>query len=410
MNRSRTFVIGAMILATAACGGDDTPDSIALVDEPVVNAPSTTAVSVAEPAPTSSTTTAPAVSTTAPQITAPSTTVVVAPPTPPMQPVVVIECASNPPHTTVSFGEPAGAALEWEVITVEHPGGTGMEPVTTAVASDTVAPGQSVAHDLGPQVLEVRAVAETAAGAVETTVGVQRYTGCPTSTSTSPRIVDPINCMTGRFTFVPADGSGIAVDSVDVVRVDGPDETLPVHPAGAYTIPRWDGPEELKVVVTFTDADGTHEEHLNQSCWQLLNGAPYDLCVDEIVRIAYPTDWWSNLEGAGLEGAASCETFGPDDGNDASVTLTRHAGVSIDDAVAAVAQPGTWQLIDSFSSTSSSTVTARQIWEVQSGQTGEALSRTYFLQVGADTWMVAGEGPGLSIVDGMANSITWTIQ
>lgn len=388
----RWLVAGTLALGLAACGGDDAVDSVAQEDgTPVVFEASTSTqtgataseaeaptqidatqidatqidtvqsdanqgddvstevdsielVGSVAPIPTPTTTTAPVIA------AAPATTTTLPDAPAPVEPVIEIECATNPPHASVTFGDPQ-VELDWLITASQHPGGTGLPSVNTEWGGGTSTPVEPQTIELNPNTISLTATTTNTLGEVaETRVSVERFTGCPVPNSFASSVYEPIDCVTGSFFFTgrgteilvngePFDTS-LVVDSVVVERWNGPSESLPVNEAGVYWVPGWDGTEEVKAVVTFTAADGTHEKHITHYCHEGPIGlsADYQVCADERLYVAYPQSLVSNIDIDGPEGN-SCSVFqgeatGSIDNTSDYVTITSLGNMTLDEAAA----------------------------------------------------------------------------
>lgn len=448
----RWLAAGALALTLAACGGsDDTPAALPLaVDTPnetdVVYAatdalPQADDDQVVSPPPsivaTTSTTTTVAPSTTTTS-TAPTTTTTVPDAVAPVEPVIVIECATNPPHASVTFGDPE-VALDWTVTAGQHPGGNSMPSITSEWGAGTVTPVEPLSFDINPNTLSITATTTNALGEeASTQVSVTRFSGCPVANSLASRVIDHIDCVTGAFLFAEYDAGeilvngvpfedGFVVDSVVVERWNGPDDTLAVNESGQYWVPGWDGPEEVKAVVTFTASDGTHEEHINHFCGGMPFGegvgSDYDVCSDERLHIAYPAYLASNIDIDGPEGN-SCSVFraGGEDGHlSHEITITSLGNVGFDEAA---------QLLlphESFSITGETIVTPSATANPSSGLRRDFERRGYEishygeteLTVAFKVWLINVDGEmlkvetgysGVDIIDGMVTSAQFIVQ
>ncbi len=353
----------ALALTLTACGGsDEVAEAPPIADDAPAETDALTPAQDLEPIvseialPTPTTTLTPTTTTTA----APTTTTVVTttsrPPITPAEPIITVECATNPPHVSVTFGDP-DVALDWAVGATLHPGGTGLPSVENELGTGTQTPVEPLSFEVAPNTLGIFATTTNAHGdEARSSVGVGRFTGCPVPNTLAAVLTDSIDCVTGAFTFAQGDAGPMLVDgepfdrsidveSIVVERWNGPSESIPVNEAGRYWVRGWDGPEEVKVVATFTAADGTHEQHINHYCFGTpfgdALGTDYKVCSDERLHVAYPQHLTSNIELDGPEGN-SCRTFygpGPDPEYQPSdqVTITSLGSMTLDEAAATLA-------------------------------------------------------------------------
>lgn len=427
----RTTAFIALAFALTACGEDEAPAALPLaVEEQTDSVETTTSVAVEldETSTTlTSTTTSTTIATTTTSTTS-TTSTTEAPPPAPQEPMLVVECATNPPHVSVTFAEPVGTTLDWTVTRVSHPGGTGMDPVNTEIASGTEVPDGPQIFDTTPNTLQFDVSVENESGDEYVAVGVTRYSGCPHAGSLGRRTVDSIDCISGIFAFIPDEDSGITVDSVLVDRWVGSDTELLVRTEGIYRVPNWNGPEEVKAVVTFSDASGTYEEHINHFCFgsPFINLGEYKICSDEAMRIAYPADWVSAIDLGTGEGM-SCEFFrsGPDDGVVAHhVTIDVLSDTTIAEAEHTVLPPGPWTVVDSTTVSAGSFSEplgphtknfARASYELAWTDSPDFVRRKVWLfelEVGSSTkvWRLEANLAGLDAIDGMASSVQFFVQ
>ncbi len=411
----------------SACGGS-TPESLPLADAaqgvetqttstPEAVAPTTTVAQTAVTPTTGPTAVAP--TTTA----APTTTTTEAPPVAPTTPTVVVECATNPPTVTVTFAEAAGSPLDWELTVGRHPGGTGLPEVVDVLETGTVAPAGQVTHDISPNDLRFTVTSENVSGEADRTIPVHRYTGCPVSGSTESRVVDQIDCVSGAFRFAPAADSSITVQNVVVDRIAGADTALPVSPNGTYWVPGWNGPEEVKAIITYSDALATYEEHINHWCFggPFINmGGDYAVCADEQVKIAYPGSWVSSIDLNGPEGnSCSFFRFGPVDHVAHNVTLEALKDTTLADAAADVVPPGPWVIADQ--KTFSANAYTDRIGTVSGGERmridlawdsapTEVRRVVWLIEVGDSVFRLESNLEGLDVIEGMASSMQFVVQ
>ena len=455
---------GALAVALAACGGDqDAPEALPLAsDEPTgseiavdtaADEPTDDDVldgqviedeldeeqSISAPASTvAPTTTVPATTTTTTTTTSTTTTTApVAAPTP-IEPTVTVECATTPPHVSIGFGDPE-IDLDWTIVGSQHPGGTGLPSVVTEWAAGPVTPVLPLDFDIDPNTILITATTTNADGdSAETQVSVSRFDSCPVANSLAGRTVDQIDCTTGAFVFrersrdILVDGEpyddSLVINSVVIDRWNGVDEELPVNPGGVYWVPNWNGHEELKAIVTFTDIAGTHEEHINSlgcgvSPFGVEIGSSYNVCSDERLYIAYPDDLVSNVDLDGAE-ANSCSFFrvGPVDGHrDHNVTITSLGRMTLDEAQAALLSNQAFvitdeQVIDrnAFSNPASG---LRRDFERRGfelsihGETElSAVSKVWLIDLDGEILEVRSDFAGLDIIDGMVNSMQFVVQ
>ncbi len=433
-----TVALMALTMVVASCGEADAPEALPLAaDEPATVTDTTTTSVVVESVDTTSTTietltntstsssTTGSTSTTGPTTT---TTTTKAPPPVPQEPALVVECATNPPHVSVTFAEAVGTELEWVVNRISYSGGTGQDPITTKLAAGSEAPDGPQIFETTPNTLQLEVTVENESGDEYAAVGVTRNTGCPFAGSLGSRTVDSIDCVSGVFAFIPDADSAITVDSVVVDRWVGSDTELLVRSDGIYRVSGWDGPEEVKAVVTFSDATGTYEQHINHSCFgtPFRNVGPYKICSDEAMSIAYPSEWVSGLD-LGFGEGMSCGFFrsGPDDGVVAHhVTLDQVAEATIAEAEANLLPPGPWMIVDSTTVPAGSYVEPlgpqtknfdRASYELAWTDAPDFVRRKVWLfevVVGSDTkvWRLEANLAGLDAIDGMASSVQFFVQ
>lgn len=407
------------VVVLAACGGRDgsAPTALPLVDE---TESTTTAVDDAAIVPSTTSTTVATTTTT----TTTSTTTTEAPPPVPLEPTLIVECATSPRTVTVTFADEPGTPLDWEFAVNRHPGGTGLAPISDVLDSGSEAPVDPVSYEIAPNDLGFTIESSNPSGSAEATVSVQRYTGCPVAGSMESRTVDHIDCVSGAFQFIPGAGSGITVESVLVDRIGGADDTLPVNPNGVYWIGGWDGPEEVKAIVTFSDALGTYEEHINHWCFGgpfIGLGGDYKVCADEAVMIAYPADWVSTIDLDGPEGN-SCAFFryGPVDGHvDHNVTLESLGAVTMAQATANLLPPGPWIIANqesvnpsAFSDRVGTTAGGERIRFELAWDSAPTLSRrvVWLIEAGGQIWRLETNIQGLNEIDGMSHSLQFIVQ
>lgn len=417
--RSSASKLTALIAAAfilAACGGSYTgaPTALPLVDD--VEATTTTTEATSTTAvPASTTTTIAATST---------TTTTEAPPPIPLEPTLVVECATNPRTVTVMFQDAPGTPLDWEFQVTRHPGGTGLDPTIDLLASGAEPPSEPLTFEIAPNDLGFVVESVNDSGSAEATIGIHRYTGCPVAGSMQSRTVDHIDCVSGAFQFIPGVNSDITVNSVVIDRIGGTDESLPVNPAGVYWVRGWDGAEEVKAVVSFSDPVGTYEEHINHWCF----GGPfvgldgeYQVCADEAVKIAYPSDWVSTIDLNGPEGT-SCEFFryGPEDGHvDHNVTLEALRKTTMAQATLDLLPPGPWIIANqqttnpsAFSDRVGTTAGGERIRFELAWDSAPTLTRrvVWLIEVDTTVWRLETNIQGLDEIDGMSHSMQFVVQ
>ncbi len=419
----------ALVVVLSSCGENDAPEALPLAaDQEVVAADTTTTTTSVEVPETTSTTAAPLETTSTTTSSTSTTTTTEAPPPVPQEPTLVVECATNPPHVSVTFAEPAGSELDWTVTRISHPGGTGLDAVRTEIASGSEAPDGPQIFETTPNTLQLDVSVENASGDEFAAVGVTRYSGCPHAGSLGRRTVDSIDCISGHFAFIPNEDSGITVDSVLVDRWVGSDTELLVRANGIYRVPDWEGPEEVKAVVTFSDASGTYEQHINHFCFggPFVNLGEYKICTDEAMRIAYPADWVSAIDLGTGEGM-SCEFFrsGPDDGVVAHhVTIGVLSDTTIAEAEETVLPPGPWTIVNTATQPAGSSFEPhgpftkdfdRASYELAWTDSPDFVRRKVWLlelEVGSTTkvWRLEANLAGLDAIDGMASSVQFFVQ
>jgi len=375
-------------------------------------------------------------STTAPTTTTPSTTTTppttttttVAPPPPPVTPTLTVECATNPPHVEVRFNSPAGTASTWSVTHTNHPGETGLESIDTEVAAGTEIPEEPQIIVTSPNTLQLEVSVENESGEAYAAVGIARYSGCPTVGSVAARTVDAIDCVSGYFSFIPGEDSGITIDSVVVDRWVGSDAELLVRPTGLYRVPGWTGAEELKAVVAFRDATGRHEQHINHGCFNspFPTGQDYEICADSELRMMYPADLTSNLD---LYGSTnnSCSFFrvGPEDGRvDHHVTVEVLRDTTLAEAESSVLPPGPWTIAEQRTLPAGAyaepvgpftKAAERASYELAWSDAPDEIRRKVWLiesTSGGTTnvWRIEANLAGLDVIDAMAGSIQFVSQ
>ncbi|MDW3177474.1 MAG: hypothetical protein R8J94_08825 [Acidimicrobiia bacterium] len=348
-------------------------------------------------------------------VTGPTTTAV--PPPEPVEPTLEVECATNPRTVTLTFADDADVPLEWELAVRRQPGGTDLETVVEQLASGSEVPSEPIVHDVNTNDLEFAVSVVNSSGAVDVAVKVHRYTGCPVADSFEGRLVEQIDCVSGAFRFTPAVNSDMAVDSVVVDRVSGTDAALPISTSGNYSVPGWDGPEEVKALVTFTDRSGTHTEHINHWCF----GGPfgpdlggdYKVCADDSVMLAYPREWVSAID---LDGSAcSFFRYGPgSEATDHNVTLESMGQITIEEAKDALLPPGPWVIAreepvnqNGFSDRIGTIAGGERIRFELAWDSAPTLTRrvVWLVDVEGIVWRLGANLQGLEEIDGMANSL-----
>lgn len=424
------LAIAGIALALSACGGDQAPAALPQVDgqAPTVEQVQETTAGPIELVATSTTnapdpTSAPTTTSSTTSTIAPTTTTTTRP-SPPSQPSLVVECATNPPHLRVEFEENAGIELEWVVTAHSHPGGTGLPMHTTELAAGTHVPAAPQTFDIDPNNLQFDVTVSNAVGEEFAAVGVSRFHGCPVANSLAGRVVDHIDCVSGVFQFRPMEGSGIIVNSVVVQKWQGERYELPVRTDGLFRVPDWNGAEEVKAVVSFTDGAGTHEEHINHWCHESPFGfGDYEVCHDEAISIAYPSQWSSAIElYPDAEGMQSCSFFrsGPEDGRTHHHVTLRPLAMSLEEAAETVLPPGPWTVVNTKTIPAGSYIDpvgpttknfARVSYELAWTDSPEFIRRKVWLfEIGNKVWRMEANLQGLDAIDGMAASAQFFVQ
>ena len=389
-------------------------------------------VEITAPTPTTETTESPASTETPPNIEAIPTVLEV----PAVEPVIVVECATNPPHGSVSFGD-VEAELDWSITTSLHPGGTGLPSVTNEWGSGVQTPVQPVIVELPPNTIRITASTTSPTGETrETSASIERFTGCPTPNSWAGFQADSIDCVTGAFVFASFESDGeflidgepfdrsFVVDSVVVERWNGPTNELHVNEGGNYWVPDWNGAEEVKAVVTFTAADGTHEKHINHFChdgagFQI--GPNYQVCSDERLHIAYPENLVSNIEIEGAEGN-SCSVFqGESDTGDFTsdhVTISSLGEMTLDEAEASFTVDR-FELVDVVDADTYSNPPSglrrdveRRGYELSHVVDDETIvySKVWLIDLDGEILVVQSDFHGLEVIDSMVATLQFIIQ
>lgn len=419
-HKHRLAVAGfaAAVLLTA-CGGETVPDAVPFVDDSPIDS---NEVVSADASPT-----------TAPTTTNPfpideddaATSTTEVPPPAPIEPTLLVECATNPPHVWVSFAEDFETRIDWELSVARHPGGTGLASVVDILASGAEVPLEDVVHDVEPNDLVFTVLAVNETGVASATASVLRYSGCPTSSSLQARVVDSIDCVSGAFHFSALSDSALVVNSVVVDRWNGLGTGFAVNSSGNYWVPDWDGPTELKAIVTFTDPTGTHEEHIGHRCFDApfgsAVGSDYEVCADASVRIAYPGALASTVELYGPEGN-SCEFFrrGAEDGRvHHDVTLESLGSVTLEQAADDVLPPGPWVIANTTTVSAGAFVDpigatkggARAGYELAwAGAPDDVRRKVWLIEANGKVWRLEANLQGLAIIDDMAQSMQFVSQ
>ncbi|MFT7475403.1 MAG: hypothetical protein ACI81L_002342 [Verrucomicrobiales bacterium] len=414
-NRLAVAGIAAAVILTA-CGGESVPAAVPFADDSPIEPGEVVSLDVS--ATTAPTTTDPSASDKDTEAT--TTTTTEAPPAAPIEPTLLVECATNPPQVSVSFVEDVETPLDWELSVARHPGGSGLASIVDVLSSGTEVPIEDIVHDVEPNDLVFTVLVTNESGVADATVSVLRYSGCPTSSSVQARVVDSIDCVSGVFHFSASSDSAIVVNSVVVHRWKGLDTGFAVNSGGNYWVPDWDGPAELKAIVTFTDPTGTHEEHIGHRCFDdpfgSALGDDYEVCADEALKIAYPGALVSTVELYGPEGN-SCGFFrrGAEDGRvHHDVTLESLGGVTLEQAVEDVLPPGPWVIANITTVSSGAFVDtigatkggARAGYELAWTDAPDDVRRkVWLIEANGKVWRLEANLQGLAAIDAMAQSI-----
>jgi hypothetical protein len=414
----RLVLIAFAALLFVACAGEATPESLPFADDPAGDSAEAGEITSGDEAPTS--TSLFDIDSLEDEVEGPTTTQV--PPPVPLEPTLVVECATNPRTVTLTFADEFEVPLEWELAVRRRPSGIDRATVLETLDEGTEVPEEPLVYEVVTNDLRFSVSAENASGSIGIEVDVDSYTGCPEAGSLQGRAVEQIDCVSGAFEFTPALGSEIVVDSVVVDRVSGTDVTLPVSANGLYRVPGWSGPEEVKAVVTFTDSLGIHTEHINHWCF----GGPfgrdlggdYKVCADDAVMLAYPREWVSAIDGEGSDCAFF--RYRPNAGStDSNVTLSSLGAVTLDEAAASLLPPGPWIIANEeavnpsgFSDHIGTIAGGERIRFELAWDNAPSLVRrvVWLVDVEGIVWRLEANIQGLEEIDGMANSLQFLSQ
>ncbi len=412
---TRLVVVASAAVLLVACTGDDVPGSLPFAEDPAGDSAEVGEITSEDEAPTSTLFDSESFD----DEPGPTTTQV--PPPEPVEPTLVVECATNPRTITLTFANEPAVPLDWE-LTVVRQSGIDRATVVEPLAAGTEVPEEPIVHEVVTNDLGFSVSASNASGSVATDVDVDGYSGCPEAGSLQGRVVEQIDCVSGAFQFTPALGSGVVVDSVVVDRVSGSDSTLPVTASGVYQVPGWSGPEEVKAIVTFTDSSGIHTEHINHWCF----GGPfgpdlggdYKVCADDAVILAYPREWVSALDVDG-EDCAYFRYRSNDGSTDNNVTLESLGAITLEEAKAALLPPGPWIVADEeavdqngFSDRLGTTAGGERIRFELAWDSAPSLIRrvVWLVEVDGIVWRLGANIQGLEEIDGMANSLQFLLR